>query len=200
MIEAFPILPGRSLKFGAAQERDARSLRSWQRTVRQNSNPVGEDAYELAVLAFRRWREGKAKRIIANDLRSLRYFIRRNPKAEVLMLTLAKASWFSHGRLVGLALFRRTWYHSLYVHYVVIHPRLAGNPKSPLRLVGTVLLYYIICVAVEINATAIWGETTQTSAQFYEKVLGRTNVKDFLYITSDEFQQLKTRIEGMFQL
>ncbi len=195
MTENFSVAPGKTLKYVFATRRDGKGLQSWKGAVRGKANPILLDAVELATLAFRRWREAKAKGRVANSIQEIKDFIQDNPHAEVSALVLAKAPWLRKRTLLGLCYFHRTWSNNLYIDLLTSHPLIARNLNSPVRGVGTALLYFVSCAAAEIGAKAIWGEATQNSAQFYRKVFGRSDIKDLFYLTDAEFAAFKKRIE-----
>lgn len=199
MPEDFPVAPGKNLKFVYATRRDTKGLQSWRDAVHGKNNPILLDAVELATLAFRRWREAKTKGRVASSIQEIKDFIQDNPHAEVAVLILAKAPWLRKRTLLGLCHFHRTWANNLYIDLLTSHPLIARNLHSPIRGVGTALLYFVSGVGAEIGAKAIWGEATQNSAHFYRKVLGRSDVDDRFYLSETEYLEFKSRIEKKVQ-
>ncbi len=198
-IEEFPVAPGKLLKFVFATRRDMKGLQSWKEAVRGKNNPILLDAVELATIAFRRWREAKAKGRVANSIQEIKDFIQDNPHAEVAVLVLAKAPWLRKRTLLGLCHFRRTWSNNIYIDLLTSHPLIARNLDSPVRGVGTALLFFVSSVAGEVGAKAIWGEATQNSAHFYRKVFGRSDIKDLINLSEAEYTAFKKRIEEKLQ-
>ena len=190
-IAGFDLGPSKSVKFKFATTRDIKSLTSWRRVAQLSGNPMKLDAAEFAELAFRRWREGKGKKRAANSVEDIRDFVRDNLQAEVHILVLAKAPWLRIGTIVGVCHFRRTWANNIYVDYLSVHPFLIRNPSNPLPNLGSALLYFVSCVADEIQAGKIWGETTQNSVQFYEKIFGRGRQDDMLDLERDHYMAFK---------
>jgi N-acetylglutamate synthase-like GNAT family acetyltransferase len=197
-----PILPTsfsiggeKPLQYAYAGKRDERAFRAWLRSAETSSNPNVQDALELCTLAFRRWREEKAKGRVTESIEDIKDFIQDNPYAEVSQLVLARAPWLKNGTLVGLCHFHRTWSNNVYIDFLAMHPRLVRKRAAPLRGVGTALLYYVACVAAEIDADAIWGETTQNSAPFYRRAFGRQDIRDMLYLKREDYKEFKARIE-----
>src|SRR5712692_5307085 len=163
MLETFPIETGRSLEFAFAKRREDRAFRKWIRSAAAASNPKLQDAKELGTLAFRRWREAITKQRVADCVEDIKDFIDDSSEAEVSVLILVRAPWLRGRNLVGLCLFRRTWCNNIYIDFLTKHPSLVGKRKNPIRGVGTALLYFITCVAAEIEADTVWGEATQNS-------------------------------------
>ncbi len=197
-----PILPSsfsiggeKPFQYAYATKRDERAFRGWLNSAETSSNPNVLDALELTKQAFRRWREEKASGYVAESIEDIKDFIQDNPHAEVGQLVLARAPWMKKGTLVGLCHFHRTWSNNVFIDYLAMHPRLVRKHTMPLRGVGTALLYYVACVAAEIEAGAIWGETTQNSAPFYRRAFGRPEIKDMIYLSREEYLAFKGRIE-----
>jgi hypothetical protein len=173
-----------------------RTVQSWARYVRQETNPIKLDSAELAVLAVRRWREGLAKRRTAKNLQEIKDHIQDNPHAEVAVLILAQASWQQGSSLVGLCHFRRTWCNNLFIDFLAVHPSISGNRTSPLGGVGTGVLHYVTKVASEIDAGVIWGEATQNSVFFYRKVFERDSMNDLIYVEKSDYTAFRDRVEN----
>ena len=94
--------------------------------------------------------------------------------------------------------FRRTWANNIYVDYLSVHPFLIRNPSNPLPNLGSALLYFVSCVADGIEAGKIWGETTQNSVQFYEKIFGRCIQDDMLDLEREDYMAFKNEMERKF--
>jgi len=73
--------------------------------------------------------------------------------------------------VLGVCHFRRTWRNNLFVDFLTAQPEIASRSGLPVSGVGTLLLATVVEVAAEIQAPAIWGETTKGSAAFYKKTL-----------------------------
>lgn len=195
MTQEFHVGAGKALKFVFATRRDIKGLQSWKDAVRGKTNPILLDAVELSAMAFRRWREARSKGYVASSVQEIKDFVQDNPHAEVAMLVLAKGPWLKKRNLLGLCYFRRTWSNNIYLDVLTSHPLLARNLNSPVRGVGTALLYFTCCVATEIGAKAVWGEATQNSAHFYRKVFGRNDINDLIYLDEATYKEFKKRIE-----
>lgn len=199
--EEFPVAQDRVAKYAFARDGDGRGLQRWTRYIRPgDANPNKRDAAELTKLALRRWREGRAKRFVANTIEDVKDLIRDNPNVEVAALVLAKTPWFRRATTVGTCHFRRTWCNNVCVDFLTVHPLIVGNRASPIRGVGTGLLYYVTCVANEIDANNVWLEATQNSAPFYKKVFGRrSKVGDLLVLTKAEYNAFRVQTESKYK-
>src|SRR5438876_2095310 len=186
---------GHILRFVAATKGDRGALGSWKQSIKDESNPFKLASLELADLAFRRWEEARAQKAFADNAAALADHIQHDPHAEVTLLTLAKDPQHRPGRLVGLVLFKRTWCNNICVQYIATHPLHVRDESSPLRGLGTALVYYVVYVANHIDAGGLWGEATQDSAQFYNKSLGRNNILDVVHLGQAEYMALKVGIE-----
>jgi len=202
MTLTYPLKSGKSLKLMLATNEESqavsRALRRWRKSVAGEASPIKLDAVELAELAFRRWDEARARQRAASSIQEIKEFIQNNPFAEVALMILAKAPWVRRKQLntlVGLCTLRRTWANHLFIDFLSAHPRITRNPQSPIRGVGTALMYAIATVGAAIGAKAIWGEATQNSAPFYAKLFGRQDMKDLLYLTDAEYMAFRSRIE-----
>jgi hypothetical protein len=145
-----------------------------------------------------RWDEARARQRAASSIEEIQEFIQNNPHAEVAVMILAKAPWVRKKQLntlVGLCTLRRTWANNIFIDFLSAHPRLTHNPRSPIRGVGTALMYAIATVGAAIGAKAIWGEATQNSAPFYAKLFGRLDMKDLLYLTDAEYTAFRTKVD-----
>ena len=187
--------PKKRFDFVSATNRDCAGIKRWKRFIKGTGDPIKRDSVELANLAIRRWREGRAKGMVANTMREIRNFIRDNPYCEVAVLVLMKAPWSKGMKIVGLCHFRRIWNGNIFIDYVAAHPLAAGGSGKSVRGVGLGLLYYVVCCAAEIGATAIWGETTQNSVEYYRKIFKKNDINDVLYIKREEFLEFKKNVE-----
>jgi hypothetical protein len=194
MLYEFPLDAEKTLKFAHAKRKDARAFRRSLKSFRGASNPKVLDAMELATLAFRRWREARSKKRVADCVEDVRDHIRNNPHAEITVLVLARAPWLKRNHVAGLCHFRRTWCNNIYIDFLTVHPSLVANRQRPIRGVGTALLYFVACVAAEIKAGALWGEATQNSAEFYRRIFAGADVSDLIYLREPDYNGFRTRI------
>lgn len=192
MVTAFALPSGNVLQFSFATRRDDLTFRRWTKSARRGSNPRVIDALELATLCFRRWREEAVKGRVANSFGDIQDFIQDNPRAEVAVLVLAKASWLRGSSLVGMCHFRRTWCNNIYIDFLTGHPRLVSKKSLG---VGTALLYFVTSLAADIDAGVIWGEATQNSHLFYRRVFGVEDINDLIFLHKAEYMAFRNRIE-----
>lgn len=193
MLDKFPIDAHREFAFAPAKLKDDHAFGIWLRSARRGSNPRVMDAAELATLAFRRWREVLVKRV-ANDSADLIDRIKDNPHVEVTVLILIRAPWLRTNKLVGMCHLRRTWCNNVYIDFLTVHPRTLAGHNRPVKGIGTALLYFVTCIAKEIDAASIWGEATQNSAEFYQKVFSKPGIKDLIFLNKKDYTSFRDRI------
>ena len=92
--------------------------------------------------------------------------IAADPDAEVALMAVIKADWFPGPGVLGVCHFRRTWCNNLFVDFLTTQPEVASRSGARVFGVGTWLLASVVQVAEEIQAAAIWGEATKSSASF----------------------------------
>ncbi len=175
------------LELKIATSRDAASFAKWSRKFKPGPHPLSVDAHEFASLAFRRWREGRAKGRALENLKDLNDFIQDNPHCEVSILVLAKATWMNR-QTVGICHFRRTWCNHLCIDYLTFHPRLV-HKRIP--GIGTAMLHFVCTVAEQIESDCIWFETTQNSVKFYRKLLNDQTLTDVVLVRKAQISILK---------
>jgi hypothetical protein len=185
------------VEFVPIREPDVREMKRWQRYLKHSGNPNKKNAVEFASLAIQRWREARGSR--ADSLADLQHFIQDNPRAEVTVFVGAKARWRKHDRLIGILLFRRTWANNVYVHYITSHPEYNPGGKWEGSGIGTAITICLTEIAKKIDAGVIWGETTQNSVRFYEKLLGTSGIKDRLYIERWKYRRLNAVLKKKLQ-
>lgn len=190
MLETFLIDVNRELRFGFAKRRDDQAYRKWLKSANLGSNPNMMDAAELATLAFRRWREAVAKKRAATCRKDITDIITDNPHAEVTVLVVVKAPWLRN-KPVGFCHLRRTWCNNIYIDFLTVHPAHLGKLSG----VGTALLYFVSCLAAEIGAEVIWGETTQNSVEFYRRVFNKPGTKDLILLEKSDYTSFMDRIQ-----
>jgi hypothetical protein len=196
MLERFRIDANKEFKFEFAKQRDDQLYRRWLKSAKLGSNPNVIDSAELATLAFRRWREALAKKRVANCIQDVVDFIRDNPHSEVSVLVLIKAPWLRNKKPVGLCHVRRTWCNNIYIDFLTVHPAVLAIPRRKVPGVGTALLYFVSCLAKEINAETIWGEATQNSVEFYRKLFNKPSTKDLIFLERRDYAEFIDRVEG----
>ncbi len=198
MPDTFRLLSGETLSFAGATKDDQQKLRESVKPYKLSGNPKIVDSIELGMLAFRRWREALEKGYVAEDVKEIPDFVRNSSEAEVVHLVLVKPLWSFPIEIIGLCHFRRTWCNNIFIDFLTTHPGIIR--ARPLRGVGTALFYYVVCVATELGANAIWGEATQNSAGFYQTVFKRPFIQDLFYLSAAECVEVKATIERMFNI
>src|SRR5262249_30997928 len=130
---------------------------------------ITEDALEFAKLARERWYYNRRKRRAVSGVQALKRKIAKERTAEVAILFVAKADW-AEGKILGTALFRRTWCNHLVLDFLATHPFFLLDGPQRLRGIGPGLLFGLSIVAREIGAPLLWAETTDFSAPRYRKI------------------------------
>jgi len=156
-------------------------LDEWRESLGDDTNPIRIDAVNFATLACKRFSAHSPFENYVHDIAEIADFLRDNPYSEVANLVAVAADWFPTSRILGLAHFRRTWSNNLILDYLAVHPLIARpNKDSPLivRGVGTALLFFLCSLARRYECGCIWGEATQNSCDFYQKVFNLDSVKD----------------------
>src|SRR5437773_1700502 len=87
------------VQFGTEDE--VRSLARWRFQAAPNVEEPIIDALEYARLASKRWRYYRRAGATVSSLSELRTAIRRNPKAELAMIFVARPGWPSPTPILG---------------------------------------------------------------------------------------------------
>lgn len=185
----------RTVQASFATEPDLRLLRSWQRTVVRSSNPHARDAIEFSKLACKWWHYYHRRGASATSLPQLKSLSSRRPRREYAFLVLAKAQWHEDAPVLGLCCCRRTWCNHIVLEFAAVHPLLLEDAQRNVRGVGTGMLYSLIRIADEIKSHTVWGEATENSAPFYEKVLGIPRVGDHFFITGKAMEHCRRQFQ-----
>jgi hypothetical protein len=133
------------IRFG--NDRNVRSLTRWRFQSEPGANEAIPDALEYARLASKRWRHYRRTGATVTSLSELRDSIRRDPKSELAMIFVARATWRSPTPILGFAYFRRSWCHHLIVDFLSAHPRVIDGKPERIRGVGTGILYQLVALA-----------------------------------------------------
>src|SRR4051812_4263673 len=105
------------VRMGFGNEHDLAEIRRWRSPAQLRANPHVRDALEYASLASKRWAYYHRNGETVISLAQLRAAIRRNPRAEIAFMLVARASWQSTPNLIGMAYCRRSWCHRLIVDF-----------------------------------------------------------------------------------
>ena len=180
------------MSFG--DENDLVELRRWRSPARLRSNPHVSNALEYARLASKRWAYYYRNGETVTSLSQLHLTIQRRPRAEVAFMLIARASWQSDPKLLGLAYCWRSWCHRLIVDFVAVHPHVVGRLHERIRGIGTGLFHGLIQIADSLGIEMIWGEATSNSAPFYEKILGAESVLDQFHIHGPSMDRCRSEL------
>jgi hypothetical protein len=172
----------------------------WQGAIHGNPSPAQRDSLELALYAIRRWQEAHKLDRTAKSVKLLKDMIKDNPRGEVRVLGVARATWLRAHRTVGVCSFRRTWCNNIALDVIAAHPVLDERENSPIAGLGTGLIHHVCLVAESIEAYAIWGECTQNSRDFYAAFGDRPPVaQDLIVLSAEDYKPLKIKIETKWQ-
>ncbi len=169
------------LAFGTPM--DMRGLLRWRTSAVDRTTPHVRDAMEFRKLATKRWRYYLKGNEAATSLGELKRVVRNSPAGEVGFLLMAKASWHRAAPVLGCCFCRRSWCHHLIVDFLAVHPKVLAGAGGRIRGVGTGMIYSLVGLADALGITTIWGEATQNSAPFYEKVLKLPEVADHFFVS-----------------
>lgn len=143
-------------------------LREW---TRFSSNLKQADAGAYGRLACDKWAAACALGLVAGSESEFRQLIKIDGDAEVTALLLAVSEW--DNTIIGMALFHRTWTGNIFLEYLSAHPTAIGSIKG----IGVGILHYIALLALDLEATTLWMETSADSAPYYSHIfeLGRSS-------------------------
>jgi len=181
--------------FGAEEDIDL--LRTWGRHRPRSGNPHARDAVEFSRLARKWWQYYHHRDASAVSLKELKRLSKRQPRRERAFLVLARADWLPEIPVLGLCCCRRTWCNHIVLEFAAVNPRILDNAARGIRGIGSGMLYSLIRIADELNCPTIWGETTEHSAPFYEKVLGIPKVGDQFVIAGKTMERCRAQFEVM---
>ena len=184
----------REVELGVGTEVDVRTLTRWRFSRVSAGNQAVLDALEYARLASKRWRYYQRAGATSTSLKQLRAGIGRNPKAEIAMIIVARATWPSTTPILGFAYFRRTWCHHIVVDFLSAHPHVIEGQPQRIRGVGRGILDQLVAMAEEIDVPCIWDEATAHSAPFYERVLNVKEILDHFFIEDDVMRYYRDQL------
>lgn len=159
----------------------ASALLSWNAA----GESLGEqDAAELGHMAAMKWRLTTEWGTVASSVDDLRAAIARRPAVEVTGMLVLSAEWFP-GRLLGIALFHRTWQHKIYLDFLAAHP---ATQRQATRVagIGVGLLFTLAEIGLAVGISKLWGETTENSGPYYQGLFGQAEPSDELQVSSAE--------------
>jgi hypothetical protein len=163
----------------------------WRETLGANPKPTQRDAVDFAELARERFiADSKLGQPYIETLGKMQEHIARDPKCEVAGFMLLKCDWFYASQVIGICHFRRTWCNNIVLDYLATHPLTLGeteDTRHKVKGIGTVLLCCLSRIAIENSCELIWGEATDRSCGYYEKLFELEVVKDLIVVPRDNF-------------
>ncbi|RXH55776.1 hypothetical protein GRAN_2633 [Granulicella sibirica] len=206
-MDGFEVRGGRVQVVYASGEPELKALKEeigrWEGSIGNDPSPPQQDSLELARYAVRRWGEAykqKPQKGTAHTMERLKQMIVNNPRSDVRMLALAQVGWLQGEKTVGVCMFRRTWCNNIALEVVAAHPGLDEKKESPISGLGTGFLHHVSSVAETISASAIWGECTQNSAEFYKVFVDQPeHLKDLIILPKEQYQEIRLSIETIWK-
>lgn len=161
---------------------DVKSIGRWR--APKGAPASIRDALEFARLASKRWRYYRKNTPTITTIPDFADLIRQNSKAETSFILIVKAGWFSPTIPMGLAQCRRTFCNHIILDFLAVHPRVLSDSDPAIRGIGSGLVYSLCVLAKYFSVPLIWGEATEFSGPFYQRILGLREVKDHFFIDS----------------
>ena len=174
--------------FDFGRHSDITKLRFWREHSNRQGHETAADAVEYARYAAKRWRSYRKEGRTLSSSSELCEAVKKQPRGEFVFVLIAQTTWHSPSSLLGFCFCRRTWCHHIVVDLAAVHPNAITIAGGEVRGVGTGMFYSLVNVADELGIQTVWGEATENSAPFYQKLLGIPRVTDHFFITGDIFQ------------
>ena len=163
-----------------ADQTDLAEIAAWPSPSAEGDQDVA-DAHEFAVIAGKRWYWYEKYGYALSSLEALHSRIAKSSRSEGVMFAVLKVPGTSN--VLGLALFRRTWYNHVSLDYLTANPKSIGHVRG----IGLALMSFVCSIALEIGSDGIWLETTPSSAERYKKWFPLAEVRDLLIIDKAQF-------------
>jgi len=189
----------REVDYVFASEKDICLANSWSVPSKYKNKPRIRDALEFSKLAIKKWSYYQKHGCAAASAEDIREYIDDNPRNEIAVCVVARASWYKQSKILGICLFRRTWCNNLIIDYLTAHPLSGQNGDNKISGIGSGLLYFVTNNAVEIKANRVWGEATHHSASFYQKVLALDSVTDLILAERNQVDTFKQFMDAKIQ-
>lgn len=154
---------------------------------------MAADAIELAKLAGKRWRYYLRRNEAATSMEGLLEKVKASPKCEVGFILVAKADGPAALATPAVAWCRRTWGNHLVLDFLAVHPAL-NDPEGGYRGMGSAMFIGIALVAEKLGCQLLWGEATETSCSFYQKLLGGRPVLDHFFFGEAQLSALRSQL------
>lgn len=177
---------------------DDAEMKKWKAPRKHSRPDLAADSIELARLAGKRWRYYLRRNEAATSMDELLEKTGANPRSEVGFIIIAKAIGESVSSTLGVAWCRRTWCNHLVLDFLAVHPAL-NDPKGGYKGMGFAMFIGIAIVAEKLRCSLLWGEATETSCTFYQKLLGGTPVMDHFFFHSDSLSALRRELSSRSQ-
>jgi hypothetical protein len=176
-----------------ANARDLKGLAAWPRQT-ANLNPDARDALEFAKLTGKRWKFYVASGRASSSLPEAQSAIRREPAAELAFVVVLKAAWAPR-RILGMALFRRSWCNNLIIDFIASHPENWSDAGHEIRGVLRAIFSGIAHVALALKCNRIWGEATDSSSSKYQHTFHLDSVDDLFIIQQRQWRRFLRELE-----
>ncbi|HRH96941.1 MAG TPA: hypothetical protein PLB55_13450 [Prosthecobacter sp.] len=172
---------------------DDAEMKKWKAPRKHSRPDMAADSIELARLAGKRWRYYLKRNEAATSMDELLVKTGANPKSEIGFIIIAKAIGESVSSTLGVAWCRRTWCNHLVLDFLTVHPAL-NDPAGGYKGMGFGMFIGIAVVAEKLGCHLVWGEATETSCTFYQKLLGGTPVMDHFFFGSEALAALRQQL------
>jgi hypothetical protein len=174
------------LDFSFARNEDFARLRHWRNSKqRQRSSPI-QDALEYARLANKRFKSYRQRGRTVESLDELLFKIREQPRGEVVFTLMAHLP-SDPLNVLGFCFCRRSWCHNIIIDFAAAYPGALIPGPGQIRGIGTGMLYSLVSLAKRMGVQTVWGEATENSVPFYEKILGTRDLLDHFFIEGEVF-------------
>ena len=176
-----------------AQAGDDAGLRNWKAPAKHSRPDLARDSIELAKLAGKRWRYYLRRNEAATSMDDLLKKLAARPNGEVGFILIAKSVGEPTPSTLGIAWCRRTWCNHLVLDSLTVHPVL-NDPAGGYKGMGLGMFIGIAVVAERLGCPLVWGEATETSCTFYQKILGGTPVLDHFFFGPEALARLRRQL------
>lgn len=178
---------------------DDSEMKQWKAPRKHSRPELAKEPIDLAKLAGKRWRYYLRRNEAATSMAELLQKVGTNSKCEVGFIIIAKAIGAAVSSTLGVAWCRRTWCNHLVLDFLTVHPAL-NDPVGGYKGMGLGLFIGIAVVAEKLDCRLVWGEATETSCTFYQKLLGGTPVLDHFFFGSEALATLRIQLPLRSQL
>ena len=181
------------VKIEFAQADDDKGLRKWKAPAKHSRPDLAQDSIELAKLAGKRWRYYLRRNEAATSMEELLTKLAAQPNGEIGFILIARPVGGATPLTLGIAWCRRTWCNHLVLDFLTVHPAL-NDPLGGYKGMGSAMFIGIAVVAEKLGCPLVWGEATETSCTFYQKLLGGTPVRDHFFFNHEALAALRRQL------